>query len=345
MPNWIFLPFALVYGLVTSIRNKMFDWGILPSKKYDIPIIGIGNLSTGGTGKSPHTIYVVDALKSHFKIAVVSRGYGRKTKGLKVANYQSTYEEIGDEPLQIFERFRNKIVVIVSEIRTKGIDLAIANYQCNLAVLDDCFQHRYVNPGLKIVLTAFNKLYSDDYLLPVGNLRESRANAHRANVIIVTKCPKEISQTDKEKIINQLQIQAHQQVFFSSIEYSNTIQNRNSEIHLEELKDTQVLLVTGIANPKPLIAFLEKKVKRLDQMEFKDHHKYSLNEVNTMYEEIQAMTGDKVIITTEKDYMRLRQYEILEPYLYYLPIETHVHDAEQFNSLLLEYATKNYRGE
>ncbi len=341
MPNWIYSPLAVAYNGVTSFRNLLFDTGVFPSKKYDIPIIGIGNLSTGGTGKSPHTIYLVNLLQIDYKIAVISRGYGRNTKGVRVANYESNYQEIGDEPLQIFERFRNKIVVIVSEIRTQAIDMAIEKYQCNLAVLDDSFQHRYVNPGLKILITAYNDLYVDDYILPLGNLRESRINARRADIVIVSKCPDNMSEDEKIEIEKRLKIRSHQRLFFSHIQYSSSVVNRNSEIYLDELEEAHIVLVTGIANAQPLVSFLNKKVQSVTQLEFKDHHTYSHKDVDKIYETMQSMKGEKIILTTEKDYMRLRQFDLLQKYLYYLPIEIKLDNAESFHLLIKKYAHQN----
>ncbi len=342
MPRWEFLPVTAVYNAVTTIRNKFFDWGILPSKKYSIPVIGIGNLSTGGTGKSPHTIYVLNLVKDQFRSAMVSRGYGRKTKGLQVANYQSTYRDIGDEPMQVYSRFRNKVVVIVSEKRTKGIDYAIQKFNTNCVVLDDCFQHRYVNPGLKILLTAYGDLYSEDYVLPVGNLRESRSNAKRADIIIVSKCPSSLSDSEKSKIKDSLAPASHQSLYFSFIDYADKIINSFSEMHLEELENYEVLLVTGIANAQPLVDFLRPKVKNLIHLSFKDHHNFDEAEVEKMYEKLQEIKGDKVLITTEKDFMRLKGFKRIEEYLYYIPIESKIENSQAFNQKIYDYVGSNH---
>ncbi len=337
MPKWGFLPVSAVYGTVTSVRNRLFDWGILPSKKYPIPLIGIGNLSTGGTGKSPHTIYILNLIKDSYESAMISRGYGRKTKGLVVANYESTYEEIGDEPLQIFERFRNKVLVIVAEKRRKALEYALQNYDTQVAVLDDCFQHRYVTPGLSILLTAYGDLYKDDYLLPVGNLRESRKNADRANLVIVSKCPDDLSEESKTNIKNQLSLLPEQKLFFSSIEYGNKIMSRSDEIHLEELVSYEVVLVTGIANDAPLVEFLRSKVKALHTISYPDHHRYSEKEVHQINNQLQSIKGEKLLLTTEKDFMRLRDFKQIFDYLYYLPIETYMHEKDIFNTEILSY--------
>lgn len=339
--RWPFLPLALIYGAIVSIRNLLFDIGILPSKKYSIPIIGIGNLSTGGTGKSPMTIYIMNLVKDEFRPAVVSRGYGRKSKGLVIANYDTNYNDVGDEAMQIFERFRNKAFVAVSESRRKAIDLLINKFQINLVVLDDCFQHRYVNPGLKILLTAYDDLYTNNFMLPVGDLREPKFNAKRADIIVVTKCPDDLIDAQRKKILESLKPKEHQSVYFSHIHYENKIKNRFTELYVEELNDYQVLLVTGIANATPLLNFLQGKVKYLKHISFKDHHAFTEKDVENIDTKFQAIMGKKLILTTEKDYMRLKLYNHLAEDLFFIPIETTIENANEFNEKIMNYARKN----
>src|SRR5690554_5213160 len=220
--NWrkLLLPFSGLWWIITEIRNVLYNTRIFPSKKFKKPVIIIGNLSMGGTGKSPHVIHVLGILHSFYQVASLSRGYGRRTKGFRVANYDSTASEIGDEPMQFFNRFKNRIVVSVGEERVEAIKELSKRFKLDAFVLDDAFQHRKLRSDMNIILTDYRKRYTKDFLVPAGSLRESARNARRAQIIIVTKCPKDLSDSEKLKIRKELKIKPKQHLFFSEIIYS-----------------------------------------------------------------------------------------------------------------------------
>lgn len=311
----LLLPFSLVYGAIVFVRNWMFDKGYLKSTSYDFPVICVGNLSVGGTGKSPMIEYLIRLLKDDYKVATLSRGYKRKTKGFLLANEQTTAADIGDEPLQFYSKFKNDIQVAVEAERTVGIEtLRNLEYSPEVILLDDAFQHRKVTAGFHVLLTPFYDLYANDFMLPAGNLREPISGAKRADVIIVTKCPKEVSAGQQAKIKMKLRPKAYQKVFFTTIAYSETIQNGKEEVLLSSLKDSEFVLITGIANPKPLLQHLNDQQLQYTHLKYADHYDFSESDINT----IKQKAGNKRILTTEKDFMRLQGS--LEN-LYYLPIQ------------------------
>lgn len=342
--NWriLLFPLSALYWLITALRNLAFRIGLLPSQKFKIPVICIGNLSVGGTGKSPHVMLVADLIKDHFETAMLSRGYGRKTSGIEIANYSSKVFDIGDEPLQFFNRFKNKIVVAVSENRVAGIRHLIDLYKTEAVIMDDGFQHRSVKPGFSILLTTFDKPYYKDYVLPAGNLREPRFGAGRADVIVVTKCPDNFSVKDKKEVLNKIKAKKHQQIFFSKIVYSETAIGYRFNLNYDEWADYEVLLVTGIANSKPFVDFVKEKFKKTEHLEFPDHHNFSVADVEMIeskYENMKVL--NKAILTTEKDYMRLRDESALIENLFYLPIEVELNDFDGFKEILMKYVGKN----
>lgn len=342
--NWrlLLLPLSGVFWIIVSLRNLAYKIGVLRSTRFDIPVICVGNLSVGGTGKSPHVILVADILKDDFEMAMLSRGYGRKTTGLKIANYSSTVYDIGDEPLQFFNRFRNKIVVAVSENRVAGINHLMKFFNSNLVLMDDGFQHRQVKPGFSILLTSFYDPYTDDYLLPAGNLRESRTGAKRADAIVVTKCPEEFTVKQRNELISKLHPKPYQKVYFSKIVYSDSVFGRSFTLHADEWSDYEVILVTGIANADSFVDFVNSKFKTVHHLEFPDHHNFSVAEVEKIdhkYEDLKTL--NKLILTTEKDYMRLKDEAALVENLFYLPIEVEIDDYNGFRETLLNYARKN----
>jgi tetraacyldisaccharide 4'-kinase len=332
-----FYPLAGLYWLATYFRNKFFDWGILPSKKHQKPIIAVGNLSVGGTGKSPFTIYLVDMLKDDFFIGVVSRGYGRSTKGYHFANYVSTYQDIGDEPTQIFERFRNKIVVGVDEKRTHGIAHLIHDFHPQMFILDDAFQHRYVCAGFYILLTDYSFPYYKDYVLPLGRLREGRYGAKRADAVVVTKCPDVLSAKEKNQIKADLKLKSGQSLFFSKIIYDKEVISHNFKLKIDQLSRYNILLITGIAKFDEILAFCKKKFNSVIHLNFNDHHNYSEQDVQKISLSFDNLSEDKLILTTEKDYTRLKHYQQLLPDLFYLPINIELDRPEEFKKLIFEY--------
>ncbi|MBJ6369630.1 tetraacyldisaccharide 4'-kinase [Snuella sedimenti] len=325
----IFFPIVPVYYSVTWLRNKLYDLNIKSSVSYDFPVICVGNLSVGGTGKTPMIEYLIRLLKDKYLVATLSRGYKRKTKGFKLAGIDDTAATLGDEPFQFYNKFKDAILVSVDEKRVNGIKqlTALANPP-EIILLDDAFQHRKVNAGFNILLTTYNELYTKDFVLPAGNLRESRNGAKRADVIVVTKCPKCITDAIKSEILKQINPGAHQTVFFSSIQYASEVESGAGALSVESLP--AFTLVTGIAKPEPLVQFLEGKSLEFDHLNFKDHYDFSK-------EDVENIAKRDLIITTEKDYMRLKQYTVLKDKLYYLPIRATIDNASDFNQLVKNF--------
>jgi len=297
--------------LITTIRNFFFDTGVFESKAYDLPIVAVGNLCVGGTGKSPMIEYLIRLLKDENSLATLSRGYRRKSDGFVLANEQSTADDLGDEPMQFHEKFSN-IDVAVDGNRQNGISQLQQIVNPDVILLDDAFQHRKVTAGFYVLLSKFDGLYTNDFLIPAGNLRESKRGAKRAHLIVVTKCPSDLAIEKQKEIIRKIAPTKEQEVFFTSISYSNKVQGSEKEIALESLKNKVFTLVTGIANPTPLINHLNSLSLNFEHISFKDHHNFSKKELN-------HLSQKEIIITTEKDYMRLK--DSLSN-VYYLPIIT-----------------------
>lgn len=315
--RFLLFPFAVLYHLITSIRNFLFDVGVLKSASFQIPVIVVGNLSVGGTGKTPQIEYLIRLLKDTFKIAVLSRGYKRKTKGFVLLEDNHSAIDVGDEPLQYFKKFNN-IEVAVDENRVEGIQNLISKKNIEVVLLDDAYQHRKVKGSFYILLTKFNDLFADDFLLPTGNLRESRVGAKRADVIIVTKCPVDLNNQQKVEIQNKLK-SYQKEVLFTTISYADKISGAQ-KLTIEELKEYQVLLLTGIANPNPLLDFLNEKEISFSHLKYADHHHFSDKEILEIKNKFDKIKSDKkLILTTEKDYTRLSNK--LQK-LSYLEIET-----------------------
>jgi tetraacyldisaccharide 4'-kinase len=337
----ILYPLSLIYGLIMKLRNWAFDKGIIRSKKFSIPTIVVGNLNVGGTGKSPQIEYLIRLLSPKYDTAVLSRGYGRKSKGFLLADKNSNADLLGDEPLQFYRKF-SKLCVAVDENRVHGIEqIQRLNPNIELILLDDAFQHRYVDAGLYILLTAFGSLYMDDHLLPSGNLRESKNGAKRAQLIVVTKCPQDLNKEEQAMIVKKLKPLEHQQVFFSAITYGDVILGDQKKIFLNDLVGYDVLLVTGIANPQPIEEFLNQKKVVFDHLKFADHQRLGNNELKAIYKKyIENKAGKKLILTTEKDYVR--NFLDVDFPVYYLPIQTElIGDADSFNKLINHYVRKN----
>ena len=328
--RFILFPFAIIYNLVTSIRNFFFNIGVFKQTSFKTPVIVVGNLSVGGTGKTPQIEYLIRLLKDHFKTAVLSRGYKRKTEGFVLLNDRHSAEEVGDEPLQYFKKFKN-INVVVDANRVAGISKLIADKSPEVILLDDAYQHRKVKGSFYILLTKYNDLFTDDFLLPTGNLRESRRGASRADIILVTKCPINLSESSKNKINNKLN-KYSKKVFFTAISYDDKTAGSES-ILVDNLKDYEVLLITGIANPTPLLSFLDEKKVRFKHLKFSDHHHFTNKELETIKEEFVSLkSSKKLILTTEKDYVRLEN-ELEE--LSYLGIRTSfIDDENEFNAMI-----------
>lgn len=308
----LLFPFAGLYYLVTFIRNKCYDKGILSSKLYDIPVLCIGNLSTGGTGKSPMTEYVVRLLKDDYSLATLSRGYGRKTKGYIDVTQDALATQVGDEPLQFAQKFK-EIQVAVCESRQQGIDTLLSkSVSPEVIILDDAYQHLKVKAGFYILLTSYNDLYCNDFLLPAGNLREPRHGSHRANAVVVTKCPEDLSIDNQQKIAQQLKLVKNQSLYFTKIVYDKMLHSKDRMVSIDALQEKKITVVTGIAKPAPFLTYLKDQDVIFEHKSYPDHHNFTDREVI----ELNALD---CIITTEKDYVRL-QLLITNAELYYIPI-------------------------
>jgi tetraacyldisaccharide 4'-kinase len=324
----ILYPFVPFYYAAVFLRNKFYDWSVYQSKSYEFPVLCVGNLSVGGTGKTPMIEYLITMLGSKYKLATLSRGYGRKSKDFLIATPNATSQDIGDEPLQIFNKFKN-ITVAVDADRQQGLKL-LKEYKPSLEVvlLDDALQHRKVTAGFNVLLTAYDQLYCDDIVLPTGNLREPRSGAKRAQVIVVTKCPDYLSDLEKTAITKRLNLKSNQAVFFSSIQYSQKLVSSISSRPLTDLKEIHFTLVTGIANPKSLVSYLKEMGLDFEHLNYKDHHEFSKSELEFIH-------SKSLVVTTEKDFSRLHTES--QNQIYYLPIQLKIDNASEFDRLVERY--------
>ena len=340
------------YNWVMTARNRAFDTGVLKSREFGVPTICVGNITVGGTGKTPHIEYIARLLKAEYRIAVLSRGYGRKSKGYVKATADTPMELIGDEPFQIKEKFTD-IEVVVCERRAVGIERLLAEEKALQAILlDDAFQHRYVTPGLNIVLMDYNRPIYEDALMPMGMLREPLSSLHRAHVVIVTKCPGDIKPIDFRVVTKNLDLRPYQRLFFTTFSYGDMRafdDTNRRKLLLALTSTTHVLLVTGIASATPMVDKVREYTDHITHMEYGDHHDFSqeeLDEISKVYASIDV--ADKLIITTEKDAARLSSYSIDETVtknLYVLPIEVEFLQGQQesFNNYIIDYVSKNSR--
>ena len=330
-PRKLLLPLSIVYKTVTGVRNQLYDQGIFDSMKFDIPVIAVGNLNMGGTGKSPMIEYLINLLSKDAKLATLSRGYKRESSGFQIVEINDAASKSGDEPLQFKNKFP-EITVAVDANRVEGIN-RLNKSGSNLILLDDAFQHRKVEAGFYILLTSYNDLFTEDFVLPAGNLRESRHGARRANVVVVTKCPQDLVKAEQDEIRSKIKTYFNGPVFFSSIIYSEMIFTEKEHMLLKDIEQKDFVLVTGIANPVPMISYLAEMDIELKHFKFPDHHSFSKDE-------IEKLNTFKRILTTEKDYMRLKNTKLAGK-LYYLPIQTNIiSDAERFDELILSYEQK-----
>ncbi len=321
-------PFSLIYGFVTAIRNFLYDKDFFKSERFDLPVICVGNLNTGGTGKSPMIEYLIRILSPTLKVAVLSRGYRRKTNNFIEVETENLVEEVGDEPLQFKTKFP-EITVAVDANRVEGIKKLKSG--ADVILLDDAFQHRKVEVSLTILLTAFNDLYAHDFVLPAGNLREVRSGSKRADIVVVTKCKLDISKNEMVKITNKLNLQSHQTLFFSGISYDQFAYSTNTIKDLKEFLGQEIAVVTGIANSKPFVRLLTEKGVKFEHLSFPDHHNFTENELKNLSKE-------KTILTTEKDYMRLKN-NLKHENLYFLPIKTVILDNKniELENIILKH--------
>ncbi len=346
-------PVSLIYGLVVNIRNTLFDLKIFKSEEFEIPVISVGNITVGGTGKTPTTEYIIRLLQDNYKLAILSRGYKRKTKGFILANKNSTIESIGDEPYQVQQKFPN-ITVAVDEKRVRGIKkLQELNKAIEVIILDDAFQHRSVNPGFSILLIDYTQPFFEDSFLPYGRLRDSPKEKDRADVILVTKVPKDIKPIDMRIMATNLVLKAYQSLHFSSLIYSQLLpvfNNTITSIEIESLKEKEytVLLITGIGNFKPVLEYCNNTISKLVHLPFKDHHKYTKKDIQLVSEKYKSISAEnKLILTTEKDAGKIRSITFddneIKNKLFYCPIEFTIlnNEKEDLDKQIISYVKKD----
>lgn len=350
--EWL-LPISWLYGFGVRVRNELFEMGILKSKSYDVPVISIGNITVGGTGKTPHTEYLIKLLKEKYKVAVLSRGYKRKSKGFVLAQADTPMHRVGDEPYQMKQKFPD-VYVAVDKDRRHGIEklcddrIALGT---DVILLDDAFQHRYVKPGINILLVDYHRLICDDRLLPAGRLREPKEGKDRANIVIVTKCPPDIKPMGFRVISKALRLRPYQKLFFSTLKYGSLIPLFGGEARpLGTLRaEENVLLLTGIASPEQMRMDLERYGTRITTLAFGDHHYFSRKDVAHINRMFAGLPSPKLIVTTEKDAVRLQMAEGLDENvrkaMYKLPIEVEILQNQQdtFNENIIGYVFKNSR--
>lgn len=353
--RWLLWPIALLYGLAVSVRNKMYDIGLLPSKSFDTPVLCIGNLSMGGTGKTPHIEHLVKLLKNNHKIAVLSRGYKRKTRGFLETGQNSTIQEIGDEPKQIKAKHPD-ITVAVCADRTKGIEkLTTGENNANIVLLDDAFQHRRVKAGLNILLIDYHRPLKNDHMFPVGSLRDRPAEMARAHIVVITKTPKDIKPIERRILEKDLNLFPYQSLYFTTLEY-NGLRKVFSDVagtpEMPEMGEKQrtIIMVTGIAKPILMEQELEKYARKLVKIKYADHHNFRKKDINHILQTYNKQADpETLIVTTEKDAMRLQDSKyaglLRNTPLYYLPVEIgFIYDnADKFNNQIINYVTKNKR--
>lgn len=352
----IFLyPVSFLYGLITSIRNFLYDRGILPSAGFPIPVICVGNITVGGTGKTPHTEYIAGLLRKNFKVATLSRGYKRKTRDFRIASSSSLVSDIGDEPIQL-SRNLTDVLVTVDRNRVNGVKRIMLEYPgTDVIIMDDGFQHRRIKPGFSILLTDFNRLIVRDHIMPYGNLRESKGNMRRADVILITKSPENLSAVQRSLIVNELDKSPYQNLYFTSVSYKPPVpvfEHIHSGIQSDFSKSAGcgVVLVTGIANPQPLKEYLQKSYDEIIHLSFPDHYNFrekDLAGISSAYNDLKSAT--RYLFTTEKDAIRLREFtNIAEPVkiaFFYIPVGVHFlnEDKDEFDNLIIDYVRKNNR--
>ncbi|MBP9994798.1 MAG: tetraacyldisaccharide 4'-kinase [bacterium] len=337
-------PLSIIYSIVLFIRHKLFDYNIIKSRSFDVSTICVGNLSFGGTGKTPHTEYLIRLLSDSMRVAVLSRGYGRKTRGFVMAHEGVTHEDIGDEPMQYFTKFPG-ITVAVDEKRGEGVRMLMEmDEKPDVILLDDAYQHRSIKAGLNILLTDYHNIYSKDTLTPAGNLRDIKHAARRADIIIVTKCPAVLDPYSKRNIIESLRPKSHQKVLFSKIIFDELTPVNEAARTVNVSENRSILLFCGIANPYPLEDYMNRKTNSLTIMHFNDHHEYSDNDFDEITGNFEKIIGKKKIaVTTEKDFMRMADNSYLCKFenmpLFTIPIKVRFHDdnEEIFNKEIFDY--------
>ena len=349
--EWL-LPLSWLYGLGVKFRNMLFEIGILHSESFDVPVISVGNITVGGTGKTPHVEYLIELLKDKAKVAVLSRGYKRRTRGFVIADDNATAKTIGDEPLQMKRKYGDDITVAVDRKRCHGIRQLISDEDgIDVILLDDAFQHRYVKPGVNILLVDYHRLIIYDKLLPAGRLREPLSGKNRADIVIVTKCPHDLKPMEFRVITKAMNLYPFQRLFFTCLEYRNiTPVFGSGEQSLDSIgKDCHILLLTGIASPQQMIEDISPRCPHITPLTFGDHHTFTSSDVARINNEFAALPHPKMIITTEKDATRLIAVEGLSEEvrgaMFALPVKIRfmLGQEESFNEKIIGYVRKNSR--
>ena len=349
--EWL-LPLSWLYGLGVKFRNMLFEIGILHSESFDVPVISVGNITVGGTGKTPHVEYLIELLKDKAKVAVLSRGYKRRTRGFVIADDNATAKTIGDEPLQMKRKYGDDITVAVDRKRCHGIRQLISDEDgIDVILLDDAFQHRYVKPGVNILLVDYHRLIIYDKLLPAGRLREPLSGKNRADIVIVTKCPHDLKPMEFRVITKAMNLYPFQRLFFTCLEYRNiTPVFGRGDQSLDSIgKDCHILLLTGIASPQQMIEDLSPRCPHITPLTFGDHHTFTSSDVARINNEFAALPHPKMIITTEKDATRLIAVEGLSEEvrgaMFALPVKIRfmLGQEESFNEKIIGYVRKNSR--
>jgi tetraacyldisaccharide 4'-kinase len=347
--RYLLFPISLLYGGVIALRNYFYDKKILKSVSFNFPIICIGNIAVGGTGKSPMAEYLIELLYNKYNVATLSRGYKRRTKGYAIATEGTTALDIGDEPLQFYEKYKGKISVAVGEERIVAIPQLLQDApNTNVIILDDGFQHRKIKAGLNIVLSDYSNLYYKDFMLPTGDLRDVKGSMQRANIIVITKCYENISEVEKNNVLQKIKATSAQKVFFTAIAYGNPYHLFTKQ-KIDFNKAEDILLVVGIANPKPLKEHLSKNLHQYEMLKYADHHIFTiadLKEIKNQFEK--NKTPNKIILTTEKDAVRLQKFgeELSVLPIYVLPIEQKIlfEEAPNFENEVLHFI-QNFKNE
>lgn len=347
------LPLSFLYGMGVRLRNMLFDTGILESRSFPIPVISVGNITVGGAGKTPHVEYLIRLLCETKRVSVLSRGYKRRTKGYLLASSSSTSLELGDEPYQMYLKYGRQVHVAVSANRCEGIERLCSDPETkdtDVILLDDAFQHRYVKPGVNILLVDYHRLIVYDKLLPAGRLREPKDGKRRADIVIVTKCPPDLRPMDFRVITKALNLYPYQKLFFTTIEYGDLIplfSNSRSLALSEITSDFEVFVLSGIASPQHLLCDIQKHTENVIPMTFRDHHLFTPKDIARINNTFDSLSSKRIIITTEKDAARLVGLDGLSDdvrnHIYALPIKTTflLEQQEQFDEFILSYVLKN----
>lgn len=351
--NLLLYPFSVIYGMVTGFRNFLYNAGILRSEKFSIPVICVGNITMGGTGKTPHTEYITALLSKDFRVAVLSRGYKRRTSDFNIVVSSSSVRESGDEPLQMARKFRG-VLVAVERNRVKGIRKILEiRPETEVIILDDGFQHRRLSPGLSVLLCDYSKPVAEDHLLPFGSLRESRNNIRRADIILITKTPENVPPERRRFIISQFGELPHQDLYFTSLRYGQPVpvydnESRAFNSEWNSFSNNGAVLVTGIANPALFKDHLKRTFSKIIHLSFRDHHNFveeDMKKISKAWNQLK--TPVRYVITTEKDAVKLRGFKGLEDEiksaLYYIPVEVEFlnNAKDEFDKIICDYVRRN----